>query len=123
MARAGKSIPLYEDGLMRRDFILIDDIASAVVAAATADQPTPFPLDIGSGEYATIETAATLIAQHYSAPAPHVTGQFREGDVRHAWADVTAATTHLPWRPTISLAEGVTRLATWIEQQDDVPEA
>jgi len=123
MARGGKSIPLYEDGAVRRDFVLIDDVASAILAAATSDVVSPVALDIGSGEFQTIGTAASAIAAYYGAPEPHVTGQFREGDVRHAWADVTAAREVLGWTPRYNLADGVRRLCDWIEQQPDVPAA
>ena len=74
-------------------------------------------LDIGSGEDQTIATAAELIAAHYDAPAPHVTGQFREGDVRHAWADVTVAASTLGWTPEHDLRAGIARLAAWIDTQ------
>jgi dTDP-L-rhamnose 4-epimerase len=123
MARRGQSIPLYEDGEVRRDFVLIDDVAAALVAAACAPSVAPEPLDIGSGRYETIGTAAALIAEYYGAPAPHVTGQFREGDVRHAWANTEAAQAHLPWQPRFDLRTGIGRLADWIEQQPNVPEA
>lgn len=123
MAKSGKSIPLYEDGDVRRDFILIDDIASAIVAAAVSADVSKNPLDIGSGEFQTIGTAARLIAQHYGAPEPHVTGQYRQGDVRHAWADIEAAQRTLGWSPQVHLAEGIERLATWIDAQPDVQPA
>ena len=120
MARRGESIPLYEDGEVRRDFVLIDDVAAAVVRAAVAESVGPDPIDIGSGETQTIRTAAELIAERYGAPEPHVTGQFRDGDVRHAWADVTDARERLEWEPRFLLREGVERLAAWIDDQPGV---
>ena len=48
MAMGGKSIPLYEDGEVRRDFILIDDVASAIVAGAVSPTVKGEPMDIGS---------------------------------------------------------------------------
>ncbi|HEY3438811.1 MAG TPA: NAD-dependent epimerase/dehydratase family protein [Actinotalea sp.] len=121
LAREGRSIPLYEDGQVRRDFILIDDVARAVHAAVVGTARIGEPVDIGSGEDQTIALAAQLIAEHYGAPEPHVTGQFRDGDVRHAWADVERAAQLLDWTPQVSLREGVHRLATWIEAQPVVP--
>lgn len=115
MAKEGKSIPLYEDGEVRRDFVLIDDVAAAVVAAATADKSHDGALDIGSGEFQTIRTAAEIISRHYGAPEPHVTGQFRQGDVRHAWADVEPAKAALAWAPRFNLEAGIARLAEWID--------
>jgi dTDP-L-rhamnose 4-epimerase len=123
MAMGGRSIPLYEDGEVRRDFILIDDVASAIVAGALSATVQGEPMDIGSGEFQTIGTAANLIARHYGAPEPHVTGQYRQGDVRHAWADIRAAEAVLGWTPKYSLAEGIDRLANWIDAQPDVKPA
>jgi dTDP-L-rhamnose 4-epimerase len=123
MAMGGKSIPLYEDGEVRRDFILIDDVASAIVAGAVSPTVQGEPMDIGSGEFQTIGTAAKLIAAHYNAPEPHVTGQYRQGDVRHAWADITAAEKVLGWTPRYNLAQGIDRLANWIDVQPDVQPA
>lgn len=117
LAREGTSIPLYEDGEVRRDFILIDDVARAIVAAATAEAPGRDPIDIGSGEMQTIRTAAEIISRLYGAPEPHVTGQWRAGDVRHAWADVTRAADRLGWTPQFSLQQGLEQLVTWIEGQ------
>lgn len=103
---------------MRRDFVLIDDVAEAVRLAAVSDRELDGPVDIGSGQFQTIATAAQLFADRYGAPAPHVTGQFREGDVRHGWADVTAARDALGWTPRFDLAVGVERLAAWIDEQN-----
>lgn len=123
MARTGQTIPLYEDGEVRRDFVLVDDVAAALLAAASMPTPSAQPLDIGSGQFQTIRTAAELIAEYYGAPEPVVTGKFREGDVRHAWADTSAAEQALGWSPRYPLADGVRLLCDWIEQQEDVPPA
>lgn len=120
IAREGRSIPLYEDGEVRRDFVLIDDVARAVVGAASVHAPGADPIDIGSGEHQTIAIAAGLIAEHYGAPSPHVTGQYRQGDVRHAWADPSHAADVLDWRAEVDLREGVERLASWIDRKMEI---
>ncbi|WP_066465098.1 NAD-dependent epimerase/dehydratase family protein [Sanguibacter suarezii] len=117
LAKEGASIPLYEDGEVRRDFIIIDDVARAVLAATLSAEVNPEAIDIGSGEVQTIATAASIIADYYGAPEPHVTGQFRNGDVRHAWADVTVAKKVLGWEPRVSLRDGIRALAEWIDAE------
>lgn len=123
IARSGKSIPLYEDGEVRRDFVMIDDVAAAIVSGVIVPEAPAQPLDIGSGEFQTIRTAAETIAAFYGAPSPHVTGQYRQGDVRHAWAAVDGARRSLNWTPQYNLDKGIVRLATWIDQQANVPPA
>ncbi|GAA2115208.1 NAD-dependent epimerase/dehydratase family protein [Nocardioides bigeumensis] len=120
LARKGTSIPLYEDGEITRDFVHIDDVADAL-AAAIADPPADGrrALDIGSGERTTIRDLATVIASFHSAPAPHVTGEFRDGDVRHAACDVSPALRELGWAPRVSLAEGIGRLQEWMADRLD----
>lgn len=115
IAREGDSIPLYEDGEVRRDFVHIADVAAALKVALTKPDLGSVTLDIGSGSYQTIAEAAAIIAERYAAPAPHVTGQYRQGDVRHAWADTSAAQSLLDWQPQIGVHEGLNGLIDWVE--------
>ncbi|GAA0264017.1 NAD-dependent epimerase/dehydratase family protein [Rhodanobacter caeni] len=116
LARAGKSIPLYEDGLMRRDFIFISDVARALRAAIYERQAAGQIHDIGYGKPTTIADVASLIAAHYAAPAPHVCGKYRNGDVRHAGCEVTRARA-IGWQPEVELADGISQLCEWIDQR------
>ena len=120
LAREGRSIPLYEDGDITRDFVFIGDVVSALRTAIDnrPDQSTnQFRLaDVGSGVRTTIRDLAEAISDYHSAPAPHVTGQFRDGDVRHA-SSAPSALGALGWEPQWSLAAGVAALQEWIEEQ------
>ena len=120
LAREGRSIPLYEDGEITRDFVYIDDVVSALVAA-TAQPPVDRvrTADVGSGVRTTIGDLAREIARYHSAPEPHVTGQYRDGDVRHASCAVDDTTAQLDWSPRWSLRDGVARLQEWIATQLD----
>ena len=114
LAKSGLSIPLYEDGLMRRDFVYISDVARAVLAASKEQAAVGRVYDIGFGSASTIKDLADEVARHYGAPAPHVCGKYRNGDVRHAGCDV-AASLALGWKPEVTMAEGVARLCDWID--------
>lgn len=116
LARAGQSIPLYEDGAIVRDFVLIDDVADAFVAVVErGPDGRGLPLDVGTGVGTTISELAHSIAAFHAAPSPHVTGQFRDGDVRYAACDIAPTVAALPWKPRFALDEGVARLQEWIE--------
>lgn len=120
MAKAGKSIPLYEDGEMTRDFVFIDDVASALVAAILTSNEN-FIRDVGVGRAATIRTVAEFISQRYGAPAPHVCKKFRNGDVRHAACDITGTLQTLNWAPKVDLEDGLEKLCQWIDGQESLP--
>lgn len=119
LAQRGESIPIYEDGAITRDFIYITDVAAALAAAMSRDlNPAPVRLDIGSGVGTTIRELASAIAEFHNAPAPHITGRFRDGDVRHASCIIEAAHHELDWHPTVSLTDGIARLQAWIADRD-----
>ncbi|WP_458071350.1 NAD-dependent epimerase/dehydratase family protein [Rhodanobacter sp. BL-MT-08] len=121
MAKAGKSIPIYEDGEIVRDFVFIDDVARAVAQLATGLVPSNVAYDIGSGEATTIARLALIISKIYGAPEPKVNGAFRNGDVRAASADITRARTELSWHPEWNIQSGVEALCQWIDQQELPP--
>lgn len=116
LAKSGKSIPLYEDGLMRRDFVYISDVAAAVVAATHEKSAVGKVHDIGTGLPTTISDIAEVIALHYGAPVPHVCGKYRNGDVRHAGCEIEPSFA-LGWKPEVSMVEGVGKLCDWIDVQ------
>ncbi|WP_434721751.1 NAD-dependent epimerase/dehydratase family protein [Mesorhizobium sp. RIZ17] len=115
MAKEGRSIPVYEDGDIGRDFILIDDVANAIAEAADADLPKAEAFDIGTGEKTTILRLAEIIAKRYGAPAPQITGAFRNGDVRCAVADIADTTKAMRWRPQFPVEKGISILGDWID--------
>lgn len=120
MAKAGRAIPLYEDGEMTRDFVFIDDVAAALLAAAETPREG-FVADVGTGRAATIRTVAEFIARRYGAPAPEVCGKFRNGDVRHAACDIGDTLALLDWTPEVDLTQGLERLCQWIDAQPELP--
>lgn len=117
IARRGQAIPLYEDGEMLRDFILIDDVAEAILATLDHAGVAGRTLDIGTGAAIPMSELALIIARHYSAPAPFVCSRHRFGDVRHAVCDVKNTAEALNWSARRDLAAGIQKLAAWIETQ------
>ena len=119
VAHNGVQISVYEDGEVRRDFIMIDDVADALLRMIEVQDCPPVPIDIGSGSFQTIRQAAELIAGLYGAPAPAVTGQWRHGDVRHAWADPEPARRLLGFSAQVGVEDGFRRLAAWVDTQTE----
>lgn len=118
MARRGDSIPVYEDGAIVRDFVFIEDVADAFVAALEADGSGVTRNDVGSGVGTTILELANVIADYHGAPEPHITGAFRDGDVRAASCTIEATTEAFGWTPKWDVRRGVGALQDWIAAQD-----
>jgi dTDP-L-rhamnose 4-epimerase len=114
-AYAGQSIPVYEDGMIGRDFVFIDDVADAVTAAIFNPANGLRTLDVGSGTATTILEAATLIAALHGAPEPSICGKFRDGDIRWAVADVTPLEDDLGVRAKVDFAaNGAKLVGDWL---------
>lgn len=117
-AREGETIPLYEDGKIGRDFVYIEDVADAFVAAIQAGPDFLRPtLDVGTGVAHTIEDMAIAIAAYYEAPAPVVNRKYRDGDVRAASCDISLTLEKLDWAPKWTLEAGVAGLQAWIAEE------
>ncbi|MGB6030358.1 MAG: NAD(P)-dependent oxidoreductase [Rhodanobacter sp.] len=118
LAKTKTSIPVFEDGAMLRDFVFIEDVARAIVSAATVSRGSVLA-DIGTGASMSIADIAQIAASIYGAPHPHVTGQYRNGDIRHAACEVDIAAEQLKWMPTVSAEEGIRKLCAWIDNMDE----
>lgn len=117
-ARQSKNIPIYEDGLESRDFVHINDIVAGLMAALNADVPDGATFNLGAGEPTSVIMLAQQLLSSASLSAPiEITGQFRLGDIRHCYADLTQARSLLGFEPKISLAEGLSRFCNWAQTQ------
>ena len=119
---------IFEDGLQRRDFVSVRDVARACRMALEAPSATGQVFNIGSGRHYTIKELAHHIARvmDRSDLAPEISGQYRVGDVRHCFADIGLARQALGYEPQVTLEEGLVELMSWLESQvavDRVDEA
>jgi dTDP-L-rhamnose 4-epimerase len=110
-AAEGQSPQVFEDGGQRRDFVHVDDVAMAFVAALSRDGGAHAAYNVGSGVVHTIGDLATELASLAGGPEPTVTGRYRLGDVRHITASSDRAARELGWRATRSLRTGLRNLS------------
>jgi dTDP-L-rhamnose 4-epimerase len=111
---AGESPKVLEDGMQRRDFVHVRDVARANVLALTSEPPVTGPLNIASGEPRTVLDLARALtdAAGNAAPPPEIVGGYRLGDVRHVFAATTRAETQLGFTPQVRFEDGVRELAS-----------
>lgn len=110
---SGGEVHLYGDPDTTRDYVYVDDIARAALAAHHADS-TPSIINIGSGVPTTLdellEVLRPVVAPHALRVVRH---EARATDAAHSTLDVSLAADALGWRPRVSLAEGVARMWAW----------
>lgn len=123
-----RSPMIFEDGYQQRDFVSVYDVAHACRLALEVPAAAGQVFNIGSGQQYSIRTIAEQMSRVLGQEAiqPEITGQYRVGDIRHCFADISKARQILGYEPQVTLSEGLVELATWLEGQvaiDRVAEA
>jgi dTDP-L-rhamnose 4-epimerase len=118
---------IFEDGCQLRDFVSVKDVVRANMLAMESRQADGMALNIGSGEPISIrEVAAELARAMDSDITAELTQKYRAGDVRHCFADISAARKLLGYRPSVRFADGLKPLVEWLcsqQPQDRAAEA
>jgi dTDP-L-rhamnose 4-epimerase len=110
---------IFEDGLQRRDFVSVYDIAHGCRLAMEVPEAAGQVFNIGSGENYTVREIASRMATAVNKEwiEPVITGKYRIGDIRHCFADISSAKKILGYQPVVTLEEGLEELAGWLESQ------
>ncbi len=92
-----------------RDFVYIDDVTDAFIAAARLDDKSETLINIGSGVETTINRVLE-VAKDVTGKDPQVVyNPRRVGGADRMCADLTIAKNKLGWAPKVSLEEGMRR--------------
>lgn len=119
LARSEKPINIFEDGRESRDFVYVDDVAQATVAALDPQVTGQFSVNVGSGTPVDVLTVAQHIVAHFgSRSSITVTGDFRLGDIRHGCADLERARAVLNFEPSIDFETGLKRFLNWASSNE-----
>jgi dTDP-L-rhamnose 4-epimerase len=115
----GQPPVIYEDGLQSRDFIHVEDIVRASLLAMERDEADYQVLNVGTGRSLSILDVAEVLIDHLSDGQiePEIVGQYRRGDIRHCYADVSKIRNALGFVPQVAFEDGVTDLISWVKEQ------
>ncbi|CAD5900261.1 MULTISPECIES: SDR family NAD(P)-dependent oxidoreductase [Carnobacterium] len=115
------SINIFEDGKESRDFVYIDDIVEATVLGIEKDEANFESFNVGTGVCTNvIEVANTLKSKYESNTEISISGNYRLGDIRHNYADLTKINDKLGFVPSIDFETGIGRFVDWVNQQEVV---
>ena len=115
----GRRPAVFEDGLQRRDFVHVKDVARAFHLAMRGGAANQRVLNVGSGRAYTVAEVARLLAAALGRPelAPEITGKARAGDIRHCFADIGRARQLLGFAPAHRLETDLDELVGWLDGQ------
>ena len=106
---AGEQVDIHGDGEQVKDYVYVDDVVAASIAAARAGAPAGGIYNIGSGVPTSVNDIFFLLAEATGYDRAPVHALERPGDVRRIYLDVSRARDDLGWTPEIDLREGITR--------------
>jgi dTDP-L-rhamnose 4-epimerase len=113
--RNGSGINIFEDGKESRDFVFIDDVVAATVRGIELEGLHAEVLNVGSGVASDVLSIANTLKRLLNGTASiEVSGQYRQGDIRHNFADLTKVRAVLGFEPSVTVEEGLRRFVTWV---------
>jgi len=108
---AGQAATIHGDGEQTRDFVFVDDVVRANLAAA--DGGVRGAYNIGTGQATTVNAIHHMLARLTGSDRPPRYGPPRPGDVRHITLAAGAAHTALGWSAATSLERGLSATVGW----------
>lgn len=117
----GNDITIFEDGLESRDFVYVDDVVEATILGIEKDEANGQVFNVGLGIGIDVLTVANTLVKAYNSNSKiTLSGNYRIGDIRHNYADLTKIKERLGFEPKVNFVEGIQRFTTWVNQQEVV---
>jgi UDP-glucose 4-epimerase len=106
----GEPVTIFGDGLQVRDFVFVEDVARANVAAA---QQGSGIYNIGTGVASNINTVFHTLARLTDFVHPEQHGPAKPGEVRISCIEPTKAARELHWEAQTSLVDGLAKTVAY----------
>src|SRR5918993_1857893 len=106
-AQRGGTMVAHGDGNQTRDYVYVDDVVSALIAAATAPDVNGLVINIGSGKETSISELIKCVQEVTGSNAEVIYNPKTSGGVSRLRADLTLAQEKLGYRPSIKLDNGL----------------
>lgn len=115
----GNGINIFGDGKETRDFVFIEDVVDATILGLETKEAAGHAFNIGTGVATDVLTVANTLCEKYNINVPiTVSGNYRLGDIRHNYADITLAREILGFEPKWNFSDGIGEFCKWVNTQD-----
>lgn len=109
---------IFEDGGQSRDFVYVGDIVQANILAMEKESANFQIFNVASGQVTTILEVAKILSKKLKFKGKiKITNNFREGDIRHCFADISKIKKLLGYKPKFNFEEGMNKLIQWNKKQ------
>ena len=117
----GNDINIFEDGKESRDFVYIDDVVDATILGIEKDEANYEVFNVGFGLAIDVnKVASTLVKEYKSNSKISISGNYRLGDIKDNYADLTKIQTKLGFKPKVDFEEGIKKFTKWVNAQEVV---
>ena len=106
-ALRGGSLVVHGDGGQTRDYVFVDDVVSAMVAAATAPNINGLTINVGSGKETSIRELVKVVQEVTGNESELLFNSNTSSGVSRLCADLSLAKEKLSYRPSIKLEDGL----------------
>jgi dTDP-L-rhamnose 4-epimerase len=114
----GNPINIFEDGNESRDFVYIDDVVDATILGVEKKEANGEVFNVGSGVPISVLKVVDELMNNYKIDVPvKISGNYRLGDIRHNYADISKITKKLGFEPKVSFSQGVANFTKWVNNQ------
>ncbi|CAM3772661.1 NAD-dependent epimerase/dehydratase family protein [Elizabethkingia anophelis] len=115
----GNGINIFEDGKETRDFVFIDDVVDATILGIEKEEANNQVFNVGTGVATDVLTVAEGLIRNYGVEVPiTISGNYRLGDIRHNYADLTKINSVLGFKPKVTFEQGLQQFTEWVNMQE-----
>jgi dTDP-L-rhamnose 4-epimerase len=119
----GSAPIIFEDGKQSRDFTHISDVVRVFELGLDAADVGDRALNVGTGRQTSVREIADLLRLRLDSDLePEIANRYREGDVRHCFADVSLLEEALGWKAETPLEQGISDLIEWVMRESPTAE-
>lgn len=112
-----KSINVFEDGNESRDFVYIDDVVDATILGLESEKANYNVFNVGADKPIDVLSIANMLKRKYNSSIEiKVNGNYRLGDIRHNYADLSKIKQKLGFVPKFNFEAGIDLFTQWVNQ-------
>lgn len=108
----GQGPVIFGDGLQTRDYVFVEDVVRANVAAINKGFG---PYNIGTGVETNVIDIFNLLQKLMGSQFPEVHKEGRLGEQQRSVLDASRAKSDLGWQPEVKFADGLERTVSWFK--------